>query len=87
VTQGTHLLSNDRQHGELDAVELVEAAPDAGATQALEHLRQVREALLVCAVRDDDELPERATQILDRLGLAGASRARGSAAEVHAQSL
>lgn len=36
VTYGDKLLSDDRQHLDVDAVELVEAAPGAGLSQSAE---------------------------------------------------
>ena len=76
-----HLLRDDREHLEVDAVELVEARPRARGGDALEKLghREVVEA--VGAVEDDALLGERLGEVLGRLGLARAGGALGRATE------
>jgi hypothetical protein len=81
------LLRHHGEHRQLDAVELVEAAPQAALAQALEDLGAVGELLLVRAVGDHDVQPQRAPQVLDGLRFARAGRPGGRAAEAHAQRL
>ena len=81
------LLRDDGQHGQADAVELVEAAPEAALAEALEDLGAIFIRHLVAAVRDDDEDAERRAEVLDRLRLARARGPRGRAAEAHVQGL
>ena len=87
VLDGQHLLRHHGQYGQLDAVELVEAAPQAAGAQALEDLGAVVLGHLAGAVGDDDVDAQRAAQVLHRLRLARAGGAGGRAAEVHAQRL
>ena len=87
VRDGQHLLRHDREHGQRDAVELVEAAPEAALAQALEDLGAVRVAHLVRAVGHDDEDAERAAHVLGRLRLARAGGPGRRAAEVHVERL
>ena len=49
VEDATHLLRNDREHLEIDAVELVEAAPHAGLGEALDDLASRAVVHLVAA--------------------------------------
>jgi hypothetical protein len=78
---GEDLLRDDREHLEVDAVELVEARPRARRGEPLEELghREVVEAIR--AVEDDALLGERLGEVLGRLGLARAGGALGRATE------
>ena len=58
------LLGGHGQHGQLDAVELVEAAPGAGLGEALVDAAEAPEVHLVGAVEDDDVLAEAAAHVL-----------------------
>ena len=74
VHDAQHLLRDDREHLDLDAVELVEAAPRARLAQPRENAADRLEVVAVGAVDDDDVVREVLAEVLDRLGLA---RARG----------
>ena len=82
---GEDLLRDDREHLEVDAVELVKARPGAAGRQTLEELghRQVVET--VRAVHHDALSRHRLAEVLGGLGLAGSGRPLGCAAEVELQ--
>ena len=81
------LLCADGQHVEVDAVELVEAAPEAGLGEAPEDLAHVDVVELVAAVEHHHILAERVAEVLGRLGLARPGGAGGGAAEAHVEGL
>ena len=74
-----HLLRDDGEHLEVDAVELVEAAPHTCLGEALDDLTSRAVVHLVAAVGYEHELAERAAHVLGRFGLALAGGARGRA--------
>ena len=82
---GQNLLRHDRQHLQVDAVELVEAGPGAGGGQALEELAHRQVVQAVGAVEDDALHGDRLGQVLRRLRLAGAGGPLGRAAQVQVQ--
>jgi hypothetical protein len=84
VLDGQHLLGHHGQDRKPDAVELVEAPPQAGLAQAFEDLLHVAVPLLVRAVGDDHEDAEGAPEVLDGLRLARPGRA---GAEEHPEGL
>ena len=87
VQHGRHLLRHHREHLEVDAVELVEAAPAAALREALVDGAHDAVVHLVAAVEDHRVLAERVAHVLGRLGLAGARGAGGRATEAHAERL
>eukprot|EP00964_Phaeocystis_antarctica_P055483 scaffold32640_cov63-Phaeocystis_antarctica.AAC.1 len=78
---GEDLLRHDREHLEVDPVELVEARPRARRGEPLEELAHGDVIEAVGAVEDDALLGERLGEVLGRLGLARAGGALGRAAE------
>jgi len=72
-------------HLDVDAIELVEAAPGAGLRQAAEELAEHPVVEALGAVEDEAELAHRLGQVLDRLRLAGARGACGRAAQIQPQ--
>ena len=67
LIDGEQLLGDDRQHLNVDAVELVEAGPRAAHGQSLEKLAHHDVVHLRRAVEDDTLLGQRLRQILRRL--------------------
>ena len=82
-----HLLRTHGQHLELDAVELVEAAPAAGHRETLVDLAHRTVVQLVRAVEHHDELAKSTTKVLNSLGLACPRRPRRSATKEHPKGL
>ena len=77
-----HLLRNDREHLDVDPVELVEARPRTRRAEPLEELAHRLVVEAVRAVEDDALLGERLGEVLDGLRLAGARGACGRAAKL-----
>mmetsp|Transcript_20779 Transcript_20779/g.35679 ORF Transcript_20779/g.35679 Transcript_20779/m.35679 type:complete len:2651 (-) Transcript_20779:3350-11302(-) len=82
-----HLLSAHGEHGEVDPIELVEAAPGPGLGQTFVDLAHGPEVQLIGAVEHDHVLPEGTPQILRGLRLAGPGGACGGASQIHGQGL
>jgi len=84
---GQDLHSNDRQHIQMDSVELIEATPQTRLTKTLEDLGHIDVGLLWGTVGDDDEDTEGSTHIFHSLSLTSTSWSSWSTTEVHVQSL
>eukprot|EP00968_Pinguiococcus_pyrenoidosus_P007308 scaffold486_cov254-Pinguiococcus_pyrenoidosus.AAC.1 len=82
VLDRQHLLRHHAEHGQQDAIELVEAAPKPRLAKTLEDLAAVGVSHLIRAVGHHDVDAQRAPQILHRLRLARPRRPGGSAAKV-----
>ena len=75
------------QHGQSNAVELVEATPQTTSAKSLENFSAVMIAHLVGTVGHHDVKTECATEVLHRLSLSGPGRAGWRASEKHSHSL
>ncbi|RNA11509.1 hypothetical protein BpHYR1_000026 [Brachionus plicatilis] len=82
-----NLLRGNRQYGQVDAIELVKAAPCARLGKALVDAAQAPEVHLVRAVEHDHILTETSAHVLGGLGLAGAGGSGGRAAHRHVDGL
>ena len=87
LLDGLELRRDDREDRGVDAIELVEAAPGATLTQAVEVLADGLEVHALAAIGDHAQEAHGLGQVLDGLGLAGAGRTGGRAAQVHGQAL
>ena len=79
LPDGEQLLRDDREHLDVDPVELVEARPAARLRHAREELAHHLVVELVGAVEDDALDGDALGEVLGRLGLARACGARGPA--------
>ena len=68
------VLGNDREHLNVDTVELIEATPGAGSGETLEEGGDHCVGHVTRAVEDDALLGESLSQILGRLSLSRAGR-------------
>eukprot|EP00965_Chrysotila_dentata_P087664 2893899-Pleurochrysis_carterae.AAC.3 len=78
---------HNRKYLDRDPVELVEASPSAGLREAREDRSHGLVVHLVRAVLHNDPDGERAAKVLGGLGLTGARRSRGRAAQHEPQRL
>ena len=85
LPDGEQLLRDDREHLDVDPVELVEARPAARLRHAREELAHHLVVELVGAVEDDALDGDALGEVLGRLGLARACGARGRRAELDMQ--
>jgi hypothetical protein len=68
------LLRNDREHLNVDTIELVEASPCSCLSKTTEHTTKRLEVESLATVHDDDVVTKRLAEILDCLGLTGTRR-------------
>ena len=81
------LLGGDGQDRQLNAVELIEAAPRARLGESLEDPAKSTEVHLIRAVEDDAVFAEGLGHVLRRLCLTGTGRTGGSTTERHSKRL
>jgi hypothetical protein len=79
--------SDDREGGEGDTVELIEATPHTSGAKSLEDLAHTLVVVLGGAVEHNDPNSERATKILGGLSLASSGGSSGSTTIAHTESL
>jgi len=87
VLDGRQLRRDDRQDRDVDAVELIKAAPRAALAQSGEDLAHHLVVHALAAVGDDAEQAECLGEVLGRLRLAGARWSSRRSAELHRQRL
>ena len=80
-----HLLGNDRQHLQLNTVELVEASPCTGLRKTSKHAAHGLVVDTIRAVEHNDLACESFAKILHRLSFACSGRSLRSSAQVHGE--